>query len=159
MYDIKKLRKNSESIFEYILTSSKDISAFRENVAKCELDKEVTSRLENYKDDVVVFAFSAEWCPDCQRHIPVLGLIAESTGIEVNVFGHLMRDPKMPKGYWRIPPSPPEVEEFAVRKIPTIVILDNGGNKVGDIVENPPEGKTLEKALLDIVESGLSRRR
>ncbi len=151
MYDLNNLRENSESISEYILTSSKDVPGFKENAAKYEPDKEVISKLKRYKGDIVVFVFSAEWCPDCQRHIPVLGLIAESTGIEVNVFGHLMRDPKRPKGYWQIPPSPPEAEDFAVRKIPSIVVLDNGGKKVGDIIENPPEGKTLEKALLDIL--------
>ena len=79
----------------------------RARVPDYKLDKVAISRLENFKDEVIVFVFSVEWCPDCQRYIPVLGLIAKSTGIEVNVFGHLMRDPKRPKGYWRIPLFPP----------------------------------------------------
>jgi thiol-disulfide isomerase/thioredoxin len=155
MYDLEKLVKNSEKVSTYISISSKDTSAFKENYEKYVLNDESLLGLKNHKEDVLIFAFSAEWCPDCQKHIPTLGLIAVSTGIEVKIFGHLMRDPETPKRYWRIPPSPPEVEEFNVRKIPTIVILDKKGKKIGCIVENPPEGKTLEKAILDIIESGL----
>ena len=36
-------------------------------------------------------------------------------------------------------------------KIPLIVVLDKAGEKVGEVVENPPPGKTLEQALLDII--------
>lgn len=98
-----------------------------------------------------MYAFSAEWCPDCHKYIPVLSLIAKATGLEVDVFGHLMRDPKKPKGFWKIPPSPPEVEVFAIKKIPTILVFNNQGYKMGEIIENPSEGETLEKALLDII--------
>jgi thiol-disulfide isomerase/thioredoxin len=159
MYDLEKLVKNSEKVSNYIYISSKDTPAFKENYEKYELDNETMRGLKKYKEDILVFAFSAEWCPDCHKHIPTLGLIADSTGIEVKIFGHLMRDPKTPRKRWRIPPSPPEVEEFNIRKIPTIVILDKKGKKIGGIVENPREGKTLEKAILDIIESGLPDKR
>jgi len=78
-------------------------------------------------------------------------LISEATGLEVRVFGHLMRDPKRSRGYWSIPPSPEEVEEFSVRRIPTIFVLDREGRVMGEIVESPPAGKSLEAALLDIL--------
>jgi len=152
MYDLEKLRKNSEPVAKYLASSSEKTDAFSINAKKYELDEDVSKKLMKYAKNMIVFAFSAEWCPDCHRHIPVLGLIVEKTGLEVNVFGHLMRDPKRPKGYWSIPPSPAEVEEFNVRKIPTIVVLDKEGNKIGEIIENPPEGKSLEKAILDILE-------
>lgn len=151
MYNIERLRKNSEPVNHYISQSCRETSAFKEKMREYELDLEVIERLGEYVRNMVVFAFSAEWCPDCHRNIPVLGLIAEATGLEVNIFGHLLRDPKKPKGYWRIPPSPIEVEEFKVRKIPTIIILDKKGNKIGEIIENPPKGKSLERALLDII--------
>jgi thiol-disulfide isomerase/thioredoxin len=157
MFDVEKLEKNSENVSDYISTSSKKTMAFKENYEKYKPDEETTNKLKSYKEKVLVFAFSAEWCPNCQKHIPALGKIAVSTGIKVKIFGHLMRDPKKPKGYWRRPPSPPEVEMFNVRRIPTIVILDREGNGLGEVVENPPEGKTLEKALLDIIESRLPR--
>lgn len=69
-----------------------------------------------------------------------------------------MRDPTKPKGYWRIPPSPLEVEEFTVRKISTIVVIDEKGEKTEEIIENLPEGKTLEEALLDIIVARLFER-
>jgi len=69
-----------------------------------------------------------------------------------------MRDPMKPKGYWKIPPSPPEVEDFTVRKIPTIVVIDEKDEKTEEIIENSPEGKTLEEALLDIIVARLCER-
>ena len=101
----------------------------------------------------MIFAFSAEWCPDCYRNIPVLAKLEEETGLETRMFGHLMRDAKSPTRLWRIPPSPEEVEEFKVVKIPSMFILDKTGNKVGEIIENPPQGKTLEAAILAILEA------
>jgi hypothetical protein len=64
-----------------------------------------------------------------------------------------MRDAKSSTKRWRIPPSPAQVEEFDLVKIPSMYILDKEGNKVGEIIEDPPTGKTLEAAILDILES------
>jgi RimJ/RimL family protein N-acetyltransferase len=85
------------------------------------------------------------------RNVPVLELITAATGLEVRVFGHIMRDAKSNMRKWAVPKSPPEVEEFNVPKIPLIVILKKDGEKAGEIVENPPPGKTVEQALLDIM--------
>jgi len=98
-----------------------------------------------------VVVFSAEWCPDCFRNVPVLGLVSEETGLEVRVFGHLMRNIKDPDEKWAIPPSPPEVKTYQVIKIPLITVLNQDGEKLGEIVENPSEGVTLEDAILDIL--------
>jgi hypothetical protein len=62
-----------------------------------------------------------------------------------------MRDAKSNTRKWAVPPSPPEVEEFNVPKIPLIVVLKKDGEKVGEIVENPSPGKTVEQALFDIM--------
>ena len=99
----------------------------------------------------MVVAFSAEWCPDCMRNVPVLDMLAESTGLEVRVFGHLMRDAKNNTRKWAVPPSPPEVYEFSVPKIPLIAVLRKDGEMVGEIVENPSPGITVERALLDLM--------
>jgi thiol-disulfide isomerase/thioredoxin len=151
MYDLCKLRRGSEPVDGYLSSSSKEAPSFAKRFSEYRLDPDVTEKLKKYSGEVVVFAFSAEWCPDCQKNIPVLGLISETTGLEVRIFGHLMRDPKKPKGFWKIPPSPAEVEEFQVRKIPTIIVIDRRGTKVGEIIENPQEGRTLEEALLDML--------
>jgi hypothetical protein len=62
-----------------------------------------------------------------------------------------MRDAKSNTKKWAVPPSPPEVDEFNVAKIPYMIVLKKDGEKAGEIVENPPQGVTLEKALLDII--------
>ena len=81
-----------------------------------------------------------------------LNKISEFSGLEVRVFGHLMRSPLNSSERWKIPPSPPEVKEFNVKKIPLIVVLNKNGEKLGEIEENPPKGTSLEKALLQIYE-------
>jgi thiol-disulfide isomerase/thioredoxin len=151
-YNIKKLRINSEPVDEYLSTAGEKEPAFTKRSVEYNLNPEIVKKLKKYSNDIIVFAFSAEWCPDCYRNIPILGLISKATDIEVRVFGHLMRDPKKPKGFWRIPPSAPEVEEFQVRLIPTIVILSKEGTIIGKIIVDPPENNTLEETILNIVE-------
>lgn len=149
-YDVAKLRKGSEGVHDYVSAPSKAKVAFDKRRAEYKLDVAVIKELMKKAKDYVIFVFSAEWCPDCVRNVPVLGLIAESTGVEVRVFGHIMKDAQSNTRKWVVPPSPPEVEEFDVPKIPLIIILKKNGEKAGEIVENPPPGKTLEQALLDI---------
>lgn len=150
-HDLEILRKNSETISDYVSSVGERAPAFIKRKADYKLDEPASEKLKKRTEDVVLFVFSAEWCPDCHRNVPVLGLIAESTGMEIRVFGHLMRDLKNPKEVWRIPPSPPEVRDFNVRKIPLIIVFNKDGKKIGEIVENPPEGKSLEETLLGIV--------
>ncbi len=150
-FELEKLRENSEPVSQYLDSVSEAKPAFARRREEYVPDEGVIRELKEYAGEVVVTVFSAEWCPDCFRNVPVLGTISEATGIEVLVFGHLMRDVKNPKKRWRIPPSPEEVKEFDVVKIPLITVLNNEGEKIGEIVENPPEGKTLETALLDIL--------
>ncbi len=75
------------------------------------------------------------------RNVPVLDLLAEATGLEVRVFGHIMRDAKSNTRKWAVPPSPPEVEEFNVAKIPLIVVLKKDGEKMGEISRKPAPGE------------------
>jgi thiol-disulfide isomerase/thioredoxin len=149
--DIAKIRKGSEAVHDYVSSPSKAKDAFDKRRAEYKLDAAVVKELKKKAKDYTIVAFSAEWCPDCMRNVPVLDLIAEATGMGVRVFGHMMRDAKSNTRKWAIPPSPPEVEEFNVVKIPLIVVLNKTEEKIGEIVENPPQGKTLEQALLDIM--------
>jgi len=151
MHDLEELRRKSEPVSEYLASSAASTPAFTEGAEDYRLDPAAVEGLRRHAGSALILVFSAEWCPDCQRHVPVLGLISEATGLEVRVFGHLMRDPKRSRGYWSIPPSPEEVEEFSVRRIPTIFVLDREGRVMGEIVESPPAGKSLEAALLDIL--------
>ena len=149
--DISKIRVGSEAVHDYVSAPSKAKDAFDKRRAEYKLDAAVVKELKKRAKDYTVVAFSAEWCPDCMRNVPVLNLIADATGLEVRVFGHMMRDAKSNTRKWAIPPCPPEVEEFNVIKIPLIVVINKTGEKIGEIVENPPQDKTLEQTLLDIM--------
>ena len=151
LFNLEELRRKSEPVGEYLASSAASAPAFAQGAEGYRLDPAAVEGLSRHAGRALILVFSAEWCPDCQRHVPVLGLISEATDLDVRVFGHLMRDPKRPRGYWRIPPSPEEVEEFGVRRIPTIIVLDGVGGVMGEIVESPPAGKSLEAALLDIL--------
>ena len=153
MYDIEKLDANSEDVKEYIKSSHEKAPRFMERYGEYKLDEEAVTKLKCHNHKYKIYAFSAEWCPDCYRNIPVLAHIQEETGLKVRIFGHLMRDAKNPGKRWSIPPSPAEVELFDLVKIPSMYVLDKDGNKVGEVIENPPAGKTLEAAILDILES------
>ncbi len=151
-YDVAKIRKNSESVHDYVSEPSKAKEIFDKRRTEYKLDATAVKELKKKTRDYFVVAFSAEWCPDCIKNIPVLEILAEATGLEVRVFGHIMRDAKSNTRKWAVPPSPPEVYEFNVSKIPLIVILRKDGELTGEIVENPPSGVTVEKALLDLME-------
>lgn len=153
-HDLDELRKKSEPIEKYLKDAREAAPAFSRRLNSYVLDKGVARRIKCAINGESIFVFSAEWCPDCHRNVPVLKLIKDATGIEVNVFGYLEKGNRDAGELWKTPPSPPEVSEFEVRKIPLIVVLNREGQLIGEIVENPPEGQTLEGALLDILEAG-----
>ena len=158
MHDLTALRTASEPVGDHMATSSDATEAFNQRLMEYELDSLVTEKLKAFAGKVHIFVFSAEWCLDCRRNIPVLKLIQDATGIEARVLGHVMRDaknpnPRTPDEKWKIPPSPPELREFNALKIPYIAVLDAHGEELGAVIENPPGDKTLEEALLAILEA------
>ncbi|MGB9623109.1 MAG: thioredoxin family protein [Candidatus Bathyarchaeia archaeon] len=152
MYDLSRLRKNSEKLESYLASIPSDNQVFAKARKDYLLEERAIEGLKKYAKDVFIIVFSAEWCPDCANNLLRLEKISEEAGIEARVFGHLVRDPLNPKEKWRIPPSPPEVREFDVVKIPLILVFNKKGEKLGTIVENPPEGMSLEEALQKILE-------
>jgi thiol-disulfide isomerase/thioredoxin len=149
-FDLEAIRSSSESVADYLKGSEAKTPKFSERKSTYKLNKDTVEKIKGYASSAVVVVFSAEWCPDCYRNVPVLSLVSEEAGLEVRVFGHLMRNVKDPNERWATPPSPPEVKTFNVVKIPLITVLNQDGEKMGEIIENPPEGVTLEEALLDI---------
>jgi thiol-disulfide isomerase/thioredoxin len=149
--NLSEIRKRTVSVNEY-LDGLKE--PFREKFfarkQTYKLNQEAVNQLKKVADKYVVVAFSAEWCKDCAANIPVLALISEATGLEVRIFGGLMKDPLSQTRKWRIPPSPPEVEVFRVDKIPLIILFSKEGKEVGKIIENPQK-PTLEEELLKII--------
>ena len=121
-YELEVVRSNSESVTDYLTSSDEKAPKFAERKATYKLNKETVGKIKAHASNAVVVVFSAEWCPDCYRNVPVLGLISEETGVEVRVFGRLMRNVKDPDERWAIPPSPPEVRTFNVIKLSLIHI-------------------------------------
>ncbi|MEM3696582.1 MAG: thioredoxin family protein [Candidatus Bathyarchaeia archaeon] len=149
--DLKETRKRTVPVNQYIDSlkqTFKEKFLARKHTYK--LNQEAINRIKEFADKYLIVAFSAEWCKDCAANIPVLARISEKTGLEVRVFGGLMKDPLSHERKWRIPPSPPEVETFNVDKIPLIILFDKNGKEIGRIVENPRE-PTLEEELLKII--------
>ncbi len=158
MHDLTSLKDNSEPVEEYIAAPSDATEAFAQRLQKYALDPLVTEKLKAYAGTAHIFVFSAEWCSDCRRNVPVLKLIQDATGIPVRALGHTMRDAKNPRPQtadekWKFPPSPNELKDFNAFNIPYIAVLDTNGDELGAVIENPPRGKTLEEALLDILDA------
>lgn len=151
-----EIRKKTVSISQYIESLKQPFKEkFVARKHSYTLNQEAIAGIKKFANKYLIVAFSAEWCKDCAANIPVLALISQKTGLEVRVFGGLMKDPLSHERKWRIPPSPPEVEIFNVDKIPLIIVFDKDGKEIGKIVENPHE-LTLEEELLKII---LARRR
>ncbi|MEM2463181.1 MAG: thioredoxin family protein [Candidatus Bathyarchaeia archaeon] len=150
--DLSRLRQRTVDVNQYINSISpqyKDKFLKRKKAYKLRVD--VVNNLKNLVNNYVLVVFSAEWCKDCAANIPVLALLSEATGLEVRVFGGLKRDPLNPNKKWSVPPSPPEVETFHIDKIPHILIFNINGEKVGEIIENPKEGLTLEEEIFKVM--------
>jgi thiol-disulfide isomerase/thioredoxin len=100
MHHVDKLKRNSEPILEYLEDAKAKPDRFNERFYGYKLDHEAVDKVRKHAKKAGVFVFSAEWCPDCYRNVPVLALIGEATGLKVRVFGHLMRDPKSSIRRW-----------------------------------------------------------
>ena len=154
MKSLVELTERTVSVKGYLAHTS---GPFREKADErlktYRLKEEVVEELKSYADKLFVVVFSAEWClKDCAPNVPVLALLADKAGLNVRVFGGLIRDPLNPKERWRIPPSPPEVKDFKVEKVPTIIVFDISGRELGKIIEEPSPGRTLEEEMLQLAE-------
>ncbi len=150
--NLKLIMKRTVSVEKYINKMAQPFKKkFSERKLTYQLNEKAVQEIGSHAKDVVIVVFSAEWCKDCAPNVPVLALLAEKTGVKVRVFGGLKTDPLNPKEKWRIPPSPPEVKAFNVRKTPHIIVFDKQGKQLGTIIENPKPENTLEEEILHII--------
>ena len=151
MIDLNEIRRKTVSVEEYFSSME---SPFKEKfLARKEsyqLNQDAVIKLKRIADKYIVVVFSAEWCKDCVNNVPVLELVSRAVGLEVRVFGHIMKDALSTREKWRIPPAPPEVKTFGVEKLPWIIIFDKKGREVGKIIENPVHTGSIEEELLYI---------
>ena len=152
MVDLGEIRRKTVSVEDYIRSMSEPFrEKFLQRKESYQLNHEALEKLKPKANKYTVVVFSAEWCKDCAKNVPVLWLISEFTGLEVRVFGHIKKDPLNPEIPWRIPPSPPEVKTFDVKKVPWIIIFDREGEEVGKIVESPKYTGSVEEEMLYLI--------
>ena len=150
--DLCEIRKRAVLVSEYIDGLDEPFQEkYLWRKQTYQLQTGAIAELKRHAHNYFIVAFSASWCKDCAQQIPVLALPAESTGLEVRVFGGLKGDPLSHTSKWRIPPSPPEVLTFAVEKIPLIIIFDINGVEAGRIIESPKQFPTLEQEICEII--------
>lgn len=147
--DIAAAREKACTVDEYIQSVSKLFRwKFLQSQVAYQPNRQALGEIKKLADRYFVLAFSAQWCKDCSRNIPVLGLVSGATGLEVGVLGGIKTDPLSKDCRWAVPPSPPEVLSFCVEKLPWIVLYDQQGKEVGKIVENPEHTGSIEEELL-----------
>jgi len=151
--DLDDIRARTKTAGEYIDSiKGKDGEAMNQKYREYTLKAKAVERLRPLVKDVVVVVFSAAWCKDCKNALPVLRHLEEKIGLEVRVFGSIKTAPLDPDHRWKIPPSPPEMEEWDVTHIPWIVLFDRKGNEIATIIEKPTIKDTLEEEILNHLE-------
>ncbi len=150
--DIEAARQSAGTVDDYTDSMSKLYRwKFLERRDSYQANQEALELLKEQADNYFILAFSAQWCEDCSKNIPVLGIISEATGLEVRVFGRIKTDPLCKDSLWAVPPSPPEVLTFCVEKLPWIILFDKHCNEVGKIIENPEHTGSIEEELVHMI--------
>jgi thiol-disulfide isomerase/thioredoxin len=155
IHDVKHLEKAGMQVDEMITNlSGTDGEVMKENYEKYEPNQEALSELEEKAKDYLFVVFCAEWCKDCKTTAAYFAKIVKlKPSINGIFFKGLKSAPKDPDVRWRVPPSPPEVNDFDLRKIPTIFILNSEGKLVGEMIENPQIKSTVEEELVYILDN------
>jgi len=154
MVDLDDIKSRTTSVRDYIDgLKEQDKEKFLEVYNNYKLDSVVVDDLKDYLRDLTVVVFSAAWCGDCKRAMPVMLQIEEQLGLEVLVFGNIKTAPLDPDRQWAVPPSPPEIDEWGVTAIPWFNFYDADGNLVATIIEKPMVKETLEAEMLHVLKN------
>lgn len=154
MIDFEDIRKRTTDIKGYIdALSEKDKDIVMEAYDEYIMNEDVVEELSEIMKGLKVVIFSAPWCGDCKRAMPPLLYLEEKIGLDAMVFGEIKSDPLNPDVQWRVPPSPPEINEWGATAIPWFEFFDSDGNKVGTLIEKPKVKETLEEEILHILKN------
>ncbi|MFX1560494.1 MAG: thioredoxin family protein [Promethearchaeota archaeon] len=154
MVDLDNIRSRTTNVRGYIDSlKGKDKEKFLEVYNTYKLNASVVDELREALKGLTVVAFSAAWCGDCKRAMPVMQQIEEQLGLEVLVFSKIKTAPLDPDRQWAVPPSPPEVNEWGVTAIPWFNFYDSEGNLVGTLIEKPTVKDTFEEEILHVLKN------
>ncbi len=154
MIDFEDIRKRTTNIKGYIdALSDKDKDIVMEAYDEYNLNEDVVEELREIMKGLKVVIFSAGWCGDCKRAMPPMLHLEEKIGLDAMVFGTIKSDPLNQEAQWRVPPSPPEINEWGATAIPWFEFFDSDGNKVATLIEKPKVKDTLEEEILHILKN------
>ncbi len=149
--DIRSRTTNARGYLDHLKEKYKDIilDAYKEY----KLDSGVVDELKDIVKGMTVVVFSAAWCGDCTRAMPVMMHLEEQLDLEVMAFSKIKTAPLNPDRQWAVPPSPPEVNEWGATAIPFFVFFDSDGNRVATLTEKPKVKDTLEAEILHVLKN------
>lgn len=154
MIDFEDIRKRTTNIKGYIDNlPDKDKDIVMESYEEYKLNIEAANELKDLLKDLKVVIFSAPWCGDCKRAMPVLLHLENEYNLDAMVFGEIKTDPLNKDVKWRVPPSPPEINEWGATAIPWFEFFDSKGNRVAILIEKPKVKETLEEEMLYILKN------
>ena len=149
--DIRSRTTNSRGYVDQLKDKYKDI--ILDAYDEYKLDSGVVDELKDIVKGMTVVVFSAAWCGDCTRAMPVMMHLEEQLDLEVMAFSKIKTAPLNPDRQWAVPPSPPEVNEWGATAIPFFVFFDSDGNRVATLTEKPKVKDTLEAEILHVLKN------
>ncbi|MHA1187361.1 MAG: TlpA family protein disulfide reductase [Candidatus Heimdallarchaeota archaeon] len=154
-HDLKKLRENGKNIDELIESfDCKTADDIRNNCESYEPNHDVVKELIAKAKDYTIVVFSADWCKDCKINTGAFAKIVQLyPEIDAVFFKGIKSAPLDPDIKWKVPPSPPEVNEFPLNRLPTFYILDSEGYVKTELLENPVNKPSVEEELLYLIEN------
>ncbi|MGQ4912800.1 MAG: thioredoxin family protein [Candidatus Thorarchaeota archaeon] len=154
MIDFEDIRSRTTTIKGYIDSlSDKDRDIVMEAYNEYKIDMSVVEELRDLMKGMKVIIFSAPWCGDCKRAMPVMLHLEEMLGLDIMVFGTIKTAPLDPDKQWAVPPSPPEINEWGVKAIPWFIFYNEKGEEVGILIEKPRVKDTLEAEILYVLKN------
>lgn len=154
MIDFDNIRSRTTSARGYVdALSEKDKDIVMEAYDEYSIKTDVVEELRGLMKGMKVIVFSAPWCGDCKRAMPVLLHLEEMLSLDIMVFGKIKTAPLDPNVQWAVPPSPPEINEWNVKAIPWFIFYNEDGEEVGILIEKPKVKETLEEEILYVLKN------
>ncbi|MDF1538492.1 MAG: hypothetical protein P1Q69_06280, partial [Candidatus Thorarchaeota archaeon] len=89
--------------------------------------------------------------------IPALAHLEVELGIRIRALGGMTKPGFGSDVFWAIPPSPIEVDTFAVTSSPTIIIFrKETGEEIGRIKTRPKMTPTMEEEIVKVIEDAIA---
>lgn len=134
----KELFKVGQNFDSYVkLGTISEQERIPKNSSRIIISEEIIKKIKGINKKVYILASGEMWCPDCQLNITVAERLAElNENIELSVIS-LGRGRKYMSDLLGMDKS-----EF---KVPTIVVLDDKFNEIGNFIERPKKAQLLEE--------------